>query len=524
MKKYFVYLLALFVACLLLFVVTKRKLHAQTVAIDEYNSADRTPRIYPDYTETVIPPNIAPLNFMVLEDGSQYCVKISSGKGNPIEVSSRSSKIIMPVKAWHKLLEANRGGHLCFDVFVKGQNNRWLRFNTIKNKIARENIDPFLVYRKIYPVHSFWHNMGIYQRNLVNYDESILMHSSTFEHGCVNCHSFANNQPDRMSIGIRSAKYGSSAILVEDGQAKKVGAKFGYTSWHPSGKLAVFSINKVRQFYHSARDEVRDVIDLDSTLAYYLVETETVKTSPMFSEKDRLETYPAWSADGKHLYFCSAQMFWSDRNKVPPKRYSEVKYDLMRISYDLENDKWGHLETVISSKDTGMCILLPRTSPDGRWLLFCMCQYGSFPVYQKSSDLYLTDLKAARQTGQYKYRRLEINSDQSESWHTWSSNSRWVVFSSKRKHGIFTRLYFTYLDQKGKFCKPLLLPQKDPEFYDSYLKTFSVPELINKPIPVNAKKLGRVVRGSPKILVDMPLTMATPTTETTYEEPWQERE
>ena len=67
MKKYFVYLLALFVACIFLFVVTQRKLRAQTVAIDEYNSADRTPGIYPDYTETVIPPNIAPLNFIVQE-------------------------------------------------------------------------------------------------------------------------------------------------------------------------------------------------------------------------------------------------------------------------------------------------------------------------------------------------------------------------------------------------------------------------------------------------------------------------
>jgi len=136
----------------------------------------------------------------------------------------------------------------------------------------------------------------------------------------------------------------------------------------------------------------------------------------------------------------------------------------------------------------------------------------------------LIDLKAAQQTGQYNYRRLDINSDQSESWHTWSSNSRWVVFSSKRKHGIFTRLYFSYVDQTGKFYKPLLLPQKDPEFYDSYLKTFSVPELIVEPIPVNAKKLGRVVRGSRTILVEMPVTMATPTAETPYGKPWQERE
>ena len=159
-------------------------------------------------------------------------------------------------------------------------------------------------------------------------------------------------------------------------------------------------------------------------------------------------------------------MLWEDRNKVPPENYNKVKYDLLRISYDIEKDQWGEVETVLSAQDTGLSILEPRISPDGRWLLFCMCDYGSFPVYHQSSDLYLMDLKAAQQTGQYKYRRLDINSDQSESWHSFSSNSRWIAFSSKRHYGIFTRTYLSYVDKTGKVYKPIILPQKDPTFYD----------------------------------------------------------
>ena len=33
--------------------------------IDKYETMDRPARISPDYNSTVIPPNIAPLNFMV---------------------------------------------------------------------------------------------------------------------------------------------------------------------------------------------------------------------------------------------------------------------------------------------------------------------------------------------------------------------------------------------------------------------------------------------------------------------------
>ncbi|MHC4912840.1 MAG: TolB family protein, partial [Planctomycetota bacterium] len=439
MKKHRFYISAF--AAILLFSVLffYHLLPARTPVIDQYVSVDKTPHIRPDYTDTVIPPNIAPLNFLIKEPAAQYLIKIYSTTGDSIDVFSKTPGVIIPIRPWKKLLTANRGGNLYFDVYTKNKTGQWVRFKTITNTIANENIDPYLVYRKIRSVHSSWKGMGIYQRNLQNFDESLVLNNRFHEGVCLNCHAFANNRADKMAVGFRSSKYGSSALLVEDGTAKKLGTKFTYTAWHPSGRLVAYSYNNVRQFFHTARREIREVVDLDSLLAYYLTDSQTIKTSPNISKKDRLETYPTWSPDGRYLYFCSAPILWSDRHKVPPQHYDEVRYDLQRIIYDLEKDQWGDLETVLSAEDTGLSILEPRISPDGRWLLCCMSDYGSFPVYYQSSDLYLIDLKSAEQTGRFNYRRLDINSDKSESWHSWSSNSRWIVFSSKRDYGLFTR-------------------------------------------------------------------------------------
>jgi Tol biopolymer transport system component len=220
-----------------------------------------------------------------------------------------------------------------------------------------------------------------------------------------------------------------------------------------------------------------------------MVDSKTLKTSPKISRKDRLETFPAWSPDGCYLYFSSAPMLWSDQNQIPPDRYNEVGYDLMRVSYDIEHDQWGEPKTILSSKDTGLSVLQPRISPDGRWLLSCMCDYGTWVVHNPGSDLYITDLKTASETGKYEYRRLDINSNQSESWHSWSSNSRWIVFSSKRQYSIFTRSYISYVDETGTVYKPLLLPQKNPSFYGSCLETFTIPEFVTQPVQITDKNL-----------------------------------
>ena len=485
-------------------------------AIEDYVEVEKKPRINPDYSDVVLPTNIAPLNFCILEEGSQYCARIHAGGNNAINIFTRTGKVCIPPKKWRSLLKGNRGRKLFFDIYIQNEEHAWRKFRSISNTISEEEIDGTVVYRRMMPIYNWWKDIGIYQYDLANGDESLLMHGRSFEEGCLNCHSFVGNDPDTMTIGLRSAAYGSSTLLVHDGAVNKIGAKWGYTAWHPSGALAVYSINKVRQFFHAGTMEVRDVVDLDSALVCYMVkEQKAVCPSPL-SDKDRLETYPAWSPDGQWLYFCSGPILWPDRDTVPPENYNQLKYDLCRVHYDIQTNRWGDVETVLSAEQTGLSILLPRVSPDDRFLLFCMCEYGCFPVYQASSDLYRMDLSTGT------YQKLTINSKYSESWHSWSSNSRWIAFSSKRRDGRFTRTYLSYVDVNGTAHKPFILPQRDPAYYDSLLETYSVPELVRNPVKVRKHVLARAARSKNYIAVDVPITGATPKAKES--ESWQERE
>ena len=478
-------------ACILAPVVLERRIPN----VEDATKVSRRPKIHPDYSGLVIPPNIAPMNFAVREPGSRFFARISSDEGDSIEIGSHVPTISIPANSWRSLLRANRGKALRIDVYAK-QEGRWQQYEAIVNRIAETEISPYLAYRRIGPVHNKWTKVGVCQRDLGAYRESVVLDGMSLETGCVNCHSFANNNPNRMLIGIRTARFGNAAILATDGGVEKIGAKFGYTTWHPSGRLAVYSINDVWQFFHAAGTEVRDVIDIDAALGYCRFDDGTMELVPRASDKTRLESYPAWSPDGHDLYYCSAPILWSKSDEMPPAKYAEVKYDLMKIRYDIDSDNWGEPEMVLSSEDTGLSILQPRPSPDGRFLLFCMCRYGGFPVYQPTSDLYMMNLE----TGDYS--RLEINSDFSESWHSWSSNSRWIAFSSRRDTGGFlTRCYVSFVDKDGFAHKPFVLPQYDPNFYDSFLETISVPELIDGPIPFSAEVLTRVARSDP-VLVD----------------------
>ena len=488
---------------------------------DPSTPVGRPPRIEPDYADAAIPPNIAPVNFLVRESGAQYRVRIGAEQGGPIEIESRSPKIAIPQKRWRRLLAGNRGRVLTFEVLVRTE-DRWRRFDAFRMTVATEDIDDYLVYRRIHPAHSAWRDMGIYQRDLRTFEETTILTNDYFQGGCVNCHTFRNNRTDTMLVSTRSSDYGNSAVIVKDGKTEKVGSTFGYASWHPSGKILAYTSMKVAMFLHPGGEEVRDVIDLDSLLAYYDTGSQTVRTAPELAKKDRLETYPTWSPDGRYLYFCSAPLTWTSRNTIP-ERYDQIQYDLMRIPYDVERDEWGSAETVLAAQETGRSNLLPRISPDGRWLLVSMCDYGCFPAYRKSSDLYMIDLEkkleaaagaTAGEASDLKLGtppfKLPINSDESESWHSWSSNSRWIAFSSKRDNGLFTRTYLSYIDANGMAHKPFVLPQKDPTHYDSCLWTYSVPELVTEPVRAMKETLGRVVRGSRKIPVEMPVTMATP--------------
>ncbi|MHB1034355.1 MAG: TolB family protein [Pirellulales bacterium] len=465
---------------------------------DQFAEVGRPPRIDPDYSDSTVPPNLAPLNFVVKEPGIEYRARISGTAGEAFTVTGQGAKIEIPPDPWRDLIELNRGKSIRFEVFARDAEGRWRRFAPVSNQIANDDIDSTLVYRSLKPLHNTFKNMGTYQRDLGSWDVSPVLESKYPTTRCVNCHTFANNRPDHMLLHTRG-RDGLAMLLVADGQVHKVDTRTkalpgpaSYSSWHPSGRLVAFSINSLVLLHHATGDN-RDVFDYNSDLGIYDVQKSRVSTAPAISNPDRLETFPAWSPDGRFLYFCSAARDWPADMKdkgVLPNNYNQVRYDLVRVGYDLATGAWSQVETVLSARETGLSINEPRISPDGRFLLFSMAEYGSFPVYQRSSDLYMMDLATRR------HWKLAINSDRSDSWHSWSSNSRWIAFASKRRDGLFGRVYLSYIDAGGNAHKPILLPQRDPAFYDSCLQNFNVPELIASPVAVPQQDFLDALRSS----------------------------
>ncbi len=440
-------------------------------------AAEKPPRVFPDYTGVVLPPNIAPLNFRVEEAGAAYAIEIHSTQGQTIRIRCGSSSVQIPPKSWSTLLRANAGQPLYVDISVKNPENGWRRFATITNQIAKEEIDSHLVYRLLKPLYNAYVHLGIYQRDLESFEQRPILENQKFGGDCLNCHTFLNRNPNTFALNIRTSNKLNPLLLVTSNQVTRVDKTMGYLSWHPSGRLLAFSANKLSFFTHT-QGETRDVFDAKSDLGIYRVDSNTVVFPPAIANPEWNETWPGWAADGRYLYYCRTA-------PLPIEKYRDVRYDLVRVSYDLDRDQWGEPEVLVSAQQTGLSACQPKPSPDGRFVLFCLCKWGNFPVYQSSSDLYVLDV-ATRQ-----YRRLDINSDQAESWHSWSGNSRWIVFSSKRLDGLFARPFFSYVDEQGRFYKPFLLPQEDPGFYDAYLKTFNLPELVQGPVTVKEAALAQ---------------------------------
>jgi Tol biopolymer transport system component len=129
-------------------------------------------------------------------------------------------------------------------------------------------------------------------------------------------------------------------------------------------------------------------------------------------------------------------------------------------------------------------VSLPRVSPDGKFLLYTLSSYGNFFIWHKDADLYMINLE----TGEH-YPLHEANSSFAESYHSWSSNSRWIVFSSRRMDGLYTHPYFAYIDEKGRAGKSFMLPQKDAGFYHKFMKSYNIPEFVKDRIQVKSSAI-----------------------------------
>ena len=467
---------------------------------DDFIVSSKSIKIYPDYTNLIIPYNIAPLNFTINEDADTYITKIYSKKG--LSITIKGKNVLFKKDKWKELLLENKGDTIFFQIFLQ-KNNEWTKYPAINNYIASEPIDNYVCYRLIEPLFSIYDQLSIQQRDITGFDEKVIYNNhlvATERRGhCINCHSFQDyNRTGKIQMHFRG--YLSGTLITKDKKLEKFNLKTDstisggvYPAWHPSLNLIAYSVNAIHQNFHTKDIQKTEVQDTKSGLILYNIDKNVVRK--IIDNQYDLETFPYWSSDGKSLYFTSAHYIPTLDNVYLDFaiNHANIKYNLFKISFNTQTLEFGKVDTVFKASAIGKSATFPRPSPDGKYLMFTMADYGNFHIWHKTSDLYLKDME----TG--KTRCIEeINSNDSESYHSWSSNGSWVIFSSRRQDGAYTRFYISYFDGKGKFHKPFILPQKDPQFYQQFFKSFNIPEFVIKQVDFSPHDFLKAIKNKTK--------------------------
>ena len=469
----------------------------------QFSETDAEAQIYPDYKDIVVPPNIAPLNFIVRDSvATAYVAQLKGGGKELLAAATDDGSIRMDTTQWRAILTASKGSDISVDIYAKRPEG-WVHFKPYTFSVAEEPIDAFLSYRLIEPGYELYRQLGIYQRNLTSFEEVPVYENnreySDGENHCVNCHNFRMGSTESMLFHVR-ANHGGT-IIVQDGKAHKIQLKDStiitsgvYPSWHPTENLVAFSTNKTGQAFHVYYPEKLEVMDEKSDLLLYDVTKNEV--SHIIRSRFDLETFPCWTPDGRTLYYCSTNIKPLLDPSIPDSlttqqlllKFDSIRYNLMSIPFDPATRSFGKPRMVVNAEAENKSISVPRVSPDGRYILYTKGDYGQFHIWHKSSDLWVKDL----QTDSC-YALTEANSPDVDSFHSWSSNSRWFVFSSRRMDMNYTRIFIAYFDKEGRAHKPFVIPQEDPEWNVLLLKSYNVPELSRDAVRISMQELRQCI-------------------------------
>ena len=447
----------------------------------------KLPEIYPDYIGVTIPADIAPLNFNLTDDTFDCMDVVAFGsKGGEIHTHGKWADFDMD--DWHQLTEQNRGGKITLTVRVE-TDGHWAQYDDFDIFVSPYQLDDWgLTYRRIKPGYEVGGDIGIYQRDIHTFDEYAILTETVVPGRCFNCHTANRTNPDRITLQMRGE--GGGTMIQKDGRQTWVETKTditkaagSYSYWHPDGDYVAMAVNSVHQSFFTGTGQRIEVYHRFSDVEVLDTRSNELILSPLLFTDD-LEIFPAFSADGKYIYYSTSKPC-----RVPAE-YEKVKCSLCRIAFDAEKGTFGEtVDTLLNGPTTDKSYVLARPSYDGRWLMYCVSSRGNFPVSQDDADLWLMDLK----TG--KSRELkELNSRQSESFHNWSENSRWFVFSSKCEDGMYTKLYLASIDDQGNVSKPFLLPQRNPrKYYLEMMDAYNCPDFTKTKVELDAHEAYRQV-------------------------------
>jgi Flp pilus assembly protein TadD len=312
---------------------------------------------------------------------------------------------------------------------------------------------------------------------------------------CGNCHSFADNGSalgldvdygnDKgayaiMPVGKHMVMDDAKIITWADYKRADGELTFGLLSRvSPSGRYVVSTV-KDRSVFVAIPDLMISQLffPIKGILVVYDRETKTFAALPGADDPRYVQTNAVWSPDGREIVFARTTAYRPERldqknsalvdEKDVPEFLVEKKpfrYDLYRIPWS--DGKGGTPVPIEGASNDGMSNYFPKYSPDGKWIVFTKSK--NYMLLQQDSELYIIPAAGGRA------RRLRYNTPRMNSWHSWASNSRWLVFSSK-VNGPYTQLFLTHIDEQGNDSPPVLL-----ERFTSPDRAANIPEFVTLP-------------------------------------------
>jgi hypothetical protein len=420
---------------------------------------------------------------------------ITRNKKYVLNLITKEPKWTPAASAWDSIKKLSDNDNIYFRVTRMGTK---IHSRQVTFRISRDSVNAPVMYRQM-PLPSALAEKKLDSMSfmLINFGSTKPPHAAMKGFPvCGNCHSFTADGGTialDLDAGLRD-KGGYFISPIRDTVLFNID---NFRSWtriekrrtfglfskiSPDGRYVVTTVKDRVVFLNYPFDSYQHFVysqlffPVNGHLAVYDRRTGELKELPGANLEEYVQSNPVWTPDGKNIIFSRADALPRDsdeyeiviKDKDLINQYVErkklVKFNLCMIPFNEGNG--GKAVPVKGASDNGKSNYFPAVSPDGKWLVFCRAE--SFMLLMPDSRLYIVPVEGGRA------RELRSNFSSLNSWHSWSPNSKWIVFASKGL-GAYTDMFLTHIDNEGNASIPVLVDKAR-----AYYKVINYPEFVNR--------------------------------------------